>query len=122
MPGAAGNQAASHIHRSDLIEGRDDVPVPRIARANAPKAAAAIASANKEVAAGGQVERSPLRRIGNTNRSLPGDPAIGRPAKSAEVASEKLGPKLVLAAVTHAGRSPIDREPLLVAAVRASIG
>src|SRR5207253_9858451 len=119
---AAVNQAAAHVNGGDLVKSRRHSRVPRVGRADTPKAATTIPTANEEVAVGSHVECSPLRRVGNTDRTLPGDSAIGGATESAEVASEEFGPKLVLKAVTHAGGCPINREPFLVAAVRASVG
>jgi len=120
--GAAEDGAAAHVHCCDLIKRRRDVRVLRVARADTPEIASLVSTANKEVAVRGHVECSPNRTIGNTDRTLPGSSAIGGAAEAAEVAGKKLGPKLVLEAVTHAAGGPVEREPLLVAAVRTSVG
>ena len=112
------NQAAAHIDCSDLVECGRDIRILRVRRSETPKRAATIAPTNKEVTVGSHVERSPLRGIRNTNRTLPYRPAIGRTAESPEVAGKYLGPKLILEPVTHAGRSFVDGEPFLIAAVR----
>ena len=52
---------------------------------------------------------------------MPRRPAIGRTVESPEVAGKYLGPKLILEPVTHAGRSFVDGEPFLIAAVRSSV-
>src|SRR5205823_13271200 len=100
-----------------------DGRVLRVGRANTPKLAADSSSApNKKVSVSSHVERSPLRRIGNADRSLPRCSAVSRTTESSELASEGFGPKLVVTAVAHAAGSPINGEPFLVAAVCASIG
>ena len=118
---AAVDQAAAHVNGCDLVKARRLGSVSRVGRSNAPKAAATIPTANVEVAVGGHVERSPLRSVRNINRSLPCGPTVGGTAKSADVASEDWGPKLVLEAVAHAGRCSIEREPFLIAAVRGAV-
>ena len=118
----AKNQAATHVDCRNLIESWCDIRVLGVTRTNAPKAAATIPTTNKKITVAGHVESSPLRRIGNTDWTLPGRSGISGPTESAEITSEKLSPKLVLEAVSHAGRGSIDSEPFLVAAMRASIG
>src|SRR5207249_112872 len=120
---AAINGAAAHVDCSDLVKCGRDIWVLRVSRANAPKLAAecASAAADKQVTVGGDIECSPLRRILNTDGRLPRRSAVGGPAKSAEVASSELSPKLVLKAVPHTGGGPIKSEPFLVAAVRTSV-
>src|SRR6266480_4556363 len=120
---AAENDAAAQIDSGNLIKSRSDVRVLCIGRTNTPKLAAySSAAADKKVTVSGHVERSPLRKVRNADRRLPSCPAVGGSVESAKVTSGALGPKLVLKAVAHAGRGPIDGEPLLVAAVRVSIG
>ena len=71
----------------------------------------------KEIAVGIHVERSPLRRVWNINRSLPGDPAaISGPAELSAVTTKKAGPKLILESMTRAA-GPIDREPFLISSM-----
>src|SRR4029077_16535368 len=114
--GASVNQAAPHVDCRDLIKCWRDSRVLCVARPNAPKTATRIPAADEKIAVAGHVKCSPLRRVGNTDRSLPGGPVVGGTAESAEIASEELGPELVLETVAHAGGYPVDREPFLVAA------
>ena len=102
-----------------MVKRWRDVGVLCIGRANAVKRAPS--SANKEVAVGVHVKRSGIGRVGNINRSLPGDAAVGGPAEFSDVASEEAGPKLVLEPMPCAV-GLIYGEPLLVASVRASVG
>ncbi len=118
---AAVNQAAVHVDCSDLVKCGRDIRVLRVRRSETPKRAATIAPTNKEVTVGGYIERSPLRGIRNTNRTLPCRPAIGRTAESPEIAGVDFGPKLILEPVTHACRSFVDGKPFLIAAVRSSV-
>ena len=63
-----------------------------------------------------------MRRVRDTDRTLPCRPGVGGSAESAELAGKKFRPKLVLETVAHAAWSPVEREPFLVPAVRAAIG
>ena len=63
-----------------------------------------------------------MRRVRDTDRTLPCGTGVGGSAEPAELAGKKLRPKLVLEAVTHAAWSSIESEPFLVPAVRAAIG
>src|SRR5438874_6464270 len=119
---AAKNQVAAHINRRDLVKSRRDTGVLCVGRPNAPEAAARIPATDKKVAIARHIERSPLRRVGNADRSLPRCSAISRTTESSELASGEFGPKLVLKTVTHAGRGPVYSEPFLVAAMGASVG
>jgi len=119
---AAINGAPAHVDCSDLVECGRDIWVLRVSRTNAPEAADLVSAANVEVAVAGHIECSPVSTVGNVDRSLPDGPAIGGTAEFSGIASEEAGPKLVLEAVTHAGRGFIDSKPFLVAAVRAAIG
>src|SRR5262249_46583748 len=118
---AAENQAAAHVDCRDLVKRWRDSRVLRVARADAPKTTARISAADEKIAIAGHVKRTPLRRIRDTNRSLPRCSAINRATESSEFASVDFGPKLVLKTVPHAGGRSVNGEPLLVAAVRASI-
>src|SRR5438552_16585750 len=104
---AAKNQAAAHVNCRDLVKSWRDTRVLCVARPNAPKAAARIPATDKKVAIARHIERSPLRRIGNADRSLPRCSAISRTTESSELASEYLRPDLVLESMTHAAGSPI---------------
>jgi hypothetical protein len=75
------NHAPTHVHRRNLVKGWRHTWVLRIGRADAPKTAAAIIAANEEVAVASYVKCSPTRRIRQAKRTLPGNPAIGGPAK-----------------------------------------
>src|SRR5262249_1769639 len=114
-------QAATKINRSDLVKSRRHIRVLCVARANAPKPAARVAASDKKVTVTGYIQRPPLRSVRNTERRLPCGSAICRSAEAAELTSGKFGPKVILKAVPHTGGSPIDGEPLLVAAVRSSV-
>src|SRR5439155_6949332 len=91
---AAKNQAAAHVNCGDLVKSWRDTRVLCVARPNAPKTAAGIPATDKKVAIARHIERSPLRRIGNADRSLPRCSAISRTTESSELASEGFGPKL----------------------------
>src|SRR5205807_5166568 len=56
---AAVNQAAAHVNGGDLVKSRRHSRVPRVGRADTPKAATTIPAANEEVAVGSHVECSP---------------------------------------------------------------
>ena len=120
---AAINRAPAHVDCSDLVKCGRDIWVLRVGRTNTPKLAAACASAAayKQVPVASHIEGSPLRIIWDVKRTLPRGSGIGRPAESAGVAIEVVGPKLILKAVTHAGGGPIKRKPLFIAAVRSSL-
>jgi len=68
---AAENEAAAHVDCRDLVKRRRDSRVLRVGRADTPKTATRIPAADKQVTVAGYVERSPLRRVRNTYRSLP---------------------------------------------------
>ena len=119
---AAKNGAPAHVDCGHLVKCGRDIWVLRIGRANAPETASLVSATNEEVTVGRDIECSPDRAVGNVNWTLPGGPAIGGTAEFSGIASEEAGPKLVLEAVTHAGRGFIDRKPFLVAAVRSAVG
>src|SRR5437762_5082987 len=112
----AKNHAAAKVNRSYPVKTWCDGRVLCVARANAPKLAARVSTADKEVAVAVHVERSQLGIVGDINRSHPGDPAIGGSGEFSTVATDEASPKLVLKPVTHAV-GLIDGEPLLVASV-----
>ena len=115
-------KAAAQVDCRDLVKRWRDGRVLRVARPNAPEAATGIPTADKKIPIASHVKRTPLRRVGNTNRSLPCRSGVGRATESSELAGGEFGPKLVLETVPHAGGSPVNGEPFLVAAVGASVG
>src|SRR4030095_14881740 len=118
----AKNHAAAKVNRSYLVKTWCDGRVLCVTRANAPKLAAGVSTADKEVAVGVHVEPSQWGIVGDINRSLPGGATIDGPAELSGVASEDARcPILILETVTHAGGGAIDREPLLVATATASL-
>ena len=119
---AAENEAAAHVDCSDLVKCWRDSRVLRVARADAPKTAARISAADEKIAIAGHIERSPLRRVGNADWSLPRCSVISRTTESSELASGEFGPKLVLKTVTHAGGRSVNCEPFLIAAMCPLVG
>ncbi len=100
---AALNEVATEVDGSVLIEIWRDVRVLRIGRAKTVEGGPS--SANKKIAVRVNVERSGIGKIWKTDRSLPGGPAVGGPAESAEFTSKELGPELVLEPVTRSTNS-----------------
>ena len=119
---AAKNQGAAHVNCRNLVKSGRDTRVLCVGRPNAPEAAAGIPATDKKVAIAGHIERSPLRRVGNADRSLPRCSGISRTTEPSELTSVEFGPKLVLKTVAHAGRGPVNGEPFLVTAMGASVG
>ena len=104
-----------------LVKGWRLTAELRIARAHAIKRAESFA-ADKEVPIGVHVECSVCGLIGNNDRSLPGDPAVGRPLElHAAAATVSAVAGLILKSVTWAV-GLIDREPLLVAPSASPLG
>ena len=73
----AARQAATEVHCGSLVKRWCLVPNLRIGRANAPETASAVSAANEKVPVGGNVECSPMRRVGKVKWTLPGDAGIG---------------------------------------------
>ena len=119
---AAVNKAAAQVDCRDLVKRWRNGRVLRVARPNAPEAATGIPTADKKIPIASHVKRTPLRRVRNTDRSLPRRSGVGRATESPELASGEFGPKLILKTVAHAGGRPVNGEPFLVAAVCASVG
>src|SRR6516164_5638629 len=77
---AAGEETA-HINRGNLIKNRRLIPKLRVARANAVKNIVEVAfPAKKEISIRCDVQRSEFSQVRNSDRRLPGDPAISVPA------------------------------------------
>src|SRR6266571_1898047 len=108
------NHAASHVHRRNLVKRRRLVSNLRIRRANTPEATSAISAANEEIAVSSNVECSPPGRVRETQRRLPGDPAIGGAVEQPASAGRGRAPSLVLKAVPRSVRL-IYGKPFLVA-------
>jgi len=115
------SQITTHVHWGHPVKRRRLVSDLRIAGTKAPKLVRF--SAQKQIAVTIHVESSPLRRVRNINRSLPGNPAaISRPVKLSAVTTKGAGPKLILESVTRTA-GPIDREPFLISSMpRAALG
>src|SRR6266446_1462700 len=113
--------AAAEVDRSNLVKSWRDASVLCVARANAVKLAPKIPTADKEIAVGVHVERPPYGRVGNIDRTHPGDAAVGGTAELPAAASGGCAPSLVLESVTDAV-GLIDGEPLLVTSSRGSVG
>src|ERR1043166_7164983 len=111
---------APQVDRSALVEGWYDGAVLCISRTNAPKLGLGSSdAAEKEVAVGVHIGRSPLGSVGNRDWIHPGEPAVDRTAEF--VGGERAGiiPELVLESVTGASGF-IYNEPLLVSSLRGS--
>src|SRR5438876_1543650 len=113
--------AAAEIDGSNLVKSWRDVPVLCVARANAVKVAPKFSTADKEIAVGVHVECPPDGRVGNSDRTHPGDAAVSGTAELPATASGGGAPSLVLEPVTHAVGF-IYGKPLLVAPASASLG
>ena len=91
---AAIDDAAAHVDCHDLVKRWRDSRVLCIGRANTPKLAADSSSApNKKVTVSSYVKRTPLRRVRNVNRNLPGgSPSVDRlnPVKSNPQAADSV--------------------------------
>jgi hypothetical protein len=110
---SAAAQVATHVDRSDLIEGRRLASILRIARTKAIKLVRF--SGHKQLTVGVHIEGSPLRRVGKIQRCLPSNPtAIGGPAEVSAVARKEPRPELVLEPMTHTADILVDRKPFLV--------
>ena len=110
------------FHCRDLVKSWRDTRVLCVGRTNAPKTAAGIPAADEKIAIAGHVERAPLGRVRNADRSLPRCSGISPTTESSELTSGEFGPNLVLKTVAHAGGGPVNGEPFLVAAVGPSVG
>src|SRR6266852_4230416 len=118
---SATNYAATHVDGGASTKSWRLAPDLRIARALAKECAESFA-ADKQVAIGVYVEGSVYRRVRNSNRRLPGDPAVGGTLKlHAAAATVNAVVCLVLEAMPRAV-GLIDGEPFLVAAAGAFVG
>ena len=113
-------EVAAHVDSGASVKSWRLAPDLRIARALAKECAESFPT-DKQVAIGVHVERSVYRRVRNTNRRLPGDPAVGGTLKfHAAAATVNAVVCLVLEAMPGAV-GLIDGEPLLVASAPASL-
>lgn len=108
------NHAASHVHRRDLIKGGRLIPILGVARANAPEAASTVSTPNEEIAVASNVKCPPMGGVRQTERSLPGRPAIGGAVEQPASAGRSRAPSLVLKAVPWT-ICLINGKPFLVA-------
>ena len=116
------NDGATQVNSSVSVKGRCLASDLRVAGANAVKRCAPAPTTNKHAAIGIHVEGSIFSRIGNSDRRLPGDPAICGALESVGCAATA---KKVVCLVLEAVSRPvglIDGEPLLVAATGALVG
>ena len=116
----ATDQAATEVDCCGLVECGRYIRVLSVGRADAPKTAPAISAANEKVAITSNVECSPMGRVGKTERTLPGGPAVCGPVEQTRAANSGRAPRLIMETVSCAV-GPIYREPLLIAAACKSV-
>src|SRR5215469_4602483 len=106
------NKTSAHVNSCHLIKGRCDIRVLRVAGANAPEAASAVAATDEQVAVAGNVKRSPIGGVRESERTLPGGPAVCGAIEQPAITCSSGTPRLVLEAVPHAV-GLIDGKPFL---------
>lgn len=116
----AAHQAAAEVDCCRLVERRRHIRVLRVGRADAPKAAPAISAANEKIAVGGNVQCSPMGRVRQTKRTLPGGSTVCGAIEQPASTGGSRAPSLVLEAVTGAV-GLIDGKPFLVPCTRVSV-